>query len=204
MGAKSLDKNGGRLRADRLIRESTKLVVCGVSAVAAVVSYRHAYAVVTQYGESGLTAWMIPLTIDGLVYASSMVILDAARHNLRAPVLAWCLLWVGILATLAANVAHGIQNGVVGAVVAAWPAIALVGCYEMMMWLVRARSEGSPEAQASLDVDERAAEVYRTSLADGQRLSERRLAEMFSTPQTPRSRRWARKIIKEVDAEDGE
>ncbi|WP_082127040.1 DUF2637 domain-containing protein [Allosalinactinospora lopnorensis] len=182
---------------DRIIRESTKLVVCGVAAVAAVVSYRHAYAVVTDYGESGATAWMIPLTIDGLVYAASMVILDAARNHLRAPILAWGLLWLGIVATLAANIAHGIQNGPVGAVVAAWPAVALVGCYEMLMWLVRAGSRtGRPASEK--EIEEQAASLYRASLAEGNRISERKLAERFG-----RSRRWARRIIKEVEAEGG-
>ena len=37
-----------------------------------------------QRGETGITAWLEPTTIDGLVYASSMVVLYAARH--RAPV----------------------------------------------------------------------------------------------------------------------
>ena len=33
------------------------------------------------YGGSGITARLEPATIDGLVYASSMVILYAARHT---------------------------------------------------------------------------------------------------------------------------
>ncbi|WP_231640713.1 DUF2637 domain-containing protein [Nocardiopsis sp. NRRL B-16309] len=122
---------------DRFIRGTTKVVVCGVAVIAAIVSYRHAYEGVTEYGESGITAIMIPLTIDGLVYAASMVILHSARVGIKAPWLVWLLLWVGITATLAANVAHGWRNGLVGSIVAAWPAVALVGCYEMLMWLVR-------------------------------------------------------------------
>ncbi|WP_241480223.1 DUF2637 domain-containing protein, partial [Nocardiopsis halotolerans] len=88
-------------------------------------SYRHAYAVVTAYGESGITAIMIPLTIDGLVYAASMVILHSARVGIKTPWLAWLLLWARITATLAVNVAHGWKNGLVGSIVAAWPAVAL-------------------------------------------------------------------------------
>jgi hypothetical protein len=44
-----------------------------------------AYAVVRAYGGSGITAGLEPATIDGLVYASSMVILYAARHRVPAP-----------------------------------------------------------------------------------------------------------------------
>jgi len=53
----------------------------------AYVSCWHAYAVVRAHGESGITARLEPTTIDGLVYASSMVILYAARH--RVPVSPW-------------------------------------------------------------------------------------------------------------------
>jgi hypothetical protein len=65
--------------------------------------------------------------VDGLIYASSMVILDSARRKTPLPALARWLLGLGIAATLAANVAHGLGRGVAGAAVAAWPAVALVG-----------------------------------------------------------------------------
>lgn len=122
---------------DWIIRASTAGVVIGVAAVAAYVSYQHAYELVSTHGESGATARLVPLTVDGLVYASSMAMLDAARHKRATPLLAHWLLGAGIVATLAANVAHGVGNGPVGAVVAAWPAAALVGTYELLMALVR-------------------------------------------------------------------
>jgi hypothetical protein len=58
---------------DRVIRWSTALAVVGVAAVAAVVSYEHASALVRAHGESDWTGRLIPLTVDGLIYASSMV-----------------------------------------------------------------------------------------------------------------------------------
>lgn len=65
---------------DQAIRVSTAVAVLAVAGVAAYVSYWHAYAVVRAHGESGITARLEPATIDGLVYASSMVTLYAARH----------------------------------------------------------------------------------------------------------------------------
>ena len=56
---------------DRAIRVSTAAVVLTVAGIAAYISYWHAYAVVREYGESGVTAQLEPATIDGLVYASS-------------------------------------------------------------------------------------------------------------------------------------
>src|SRR5262245_20848112 len=96
------------MTADRVIRWSTALAVVGVAAVAAVASYEHAYDLVLAHGESGRTAHMVPLTVDGLIYASLMVLLDSARRKTPVPTLAVWLLGLGIAATLAANVAHGV------------------------------------------------------------------------------------------------
>lgn len=97
--------------ADRVIRWSTAPAVVGVAAVAAVVSYEHASALVRAHGETGWTGRLIPLTVDGLIYASSMVMLDPARRGDRVPTLARWLLGLGIVATLTANVAHGLGHG---------------------------------------------------------------------------------------------
>ena len=116
---------------DRAIRLSTAVAVLAVAGIAAYVSYWHAYAVVRAHGETGITALLEPATIDGLVYASSIVVLYAARHRVPVPSLARWLLGLGIAATLTANMAQGWSHGLVGAVVAAWPAVSLVGSYEL-------------------------------------------------------------------------
>jgi len=124
--------------AERAIRWSTIAAVAAVAAVAGWVSYEHALAVVRAHGEGGAVAQVYPVTVDGLIYSASMVLLDAARRGARAPGLARWLLAAGIGATLAANVAAGLHFGPVGAVVAAWPALALVGSYETLMVIIRA------------------------------------------------------------------
>ena len=122
---------------DCAIRLSTAAAVLAVAGIAAYVSYWHAYAVVRAHGETGITARLEPVTIGGLVYASSMVVLYAARHRVPVPSLARWLLGLGIAATLTANLAQGWSNGPVGAVVAAWPAVSLVGSYELLVWLIQ-------------------------------------------------------------------
>jgi hypothetical protein len=114
--------------------------VLGVAGIAAYISYWHAYEVISAHGESGVTARLEPATIDGLVYCSSMVVLYAARHQLRVPALARWLLALGIVATLAANLTHGWSHGPIGATVAAWPAASLIGSYELLLWLIRTAS----------------------------------------------------------------
>ena len=155
--------------ADRIIRWSTALAVLGVAAVAAVASYEHAYDLVRAHGEAGWTARLIPLTVDGLIYASSMVMLDSARRKTPVPALARWLLGLGIAATVAANVAHGLGHGLAGAAVAAWPAVALVGSYELLMMVIRSSqvpAGNMPEDQRDGDpLQERAAELFAGQLA---------------------------------------
>jgi hypothetical protein len=161
-GVRSLPAAGGAV--DRAIRISTAVVVLAVAGIAAYISYWHAYAVVREYGESGITASLEPATIDGLVYASSMVILHAARHQLPVPRLARWMLALGIAASLAVNVAQGWSHGFVGAVVAAWPAVSLVGSYELLAWIVRTAAPAGPDRVPVADHDGPQADQPSTSL----------------------------------------
>jgi hypothetical protein len=63
--------------------------------------------------------------------------LDSARRKAPVPALARWLLGLGIARPLAANVAHGLGHGLIGAVVAAWPAVTLIGSYELLMMVIR-------------------------------------------------------------------
>jgi hypothetical protein len=154
---------------ERVIRWSTAGVVVGVAVVAAVASYEHAYSLVRVHGEAGWTGRLVPLTVDGLIYASSMVMLDSARRKTAIPVLARWLLGLGITATLATNVAHGLGHGPVGSAVAAWPAVALVGSYELLMMVIRGSqgvSDDTPGGGRTSDpLLEQAAEVFAEQLA---------------------------------------
>jgi hypothetical protein len=107
--------------------------VAAVAAVAAVISYCHAYELVSAHGEAGLTARLLPFTVDGLILAASMLILDASRRGQLAPPLARWFLGTGIVATISANMAHGIGHGLIGSLVSAWPALALAGSFELLM-----------------------------------------------------------------------
>jgi hypothetical protein len=165
------------MTTSQIIRWSTAGAVVGTAAVAAVASYEHAYALVRAHGETGWIGRLVPLTVDGLIYASSMVMLDSARREVRVPALARWLLGLGIAATLAANVAHGLGHGPVGTAVAAWPAIALVGSYELFMTIIRgARQPGDrgsgaghvPDAVSGTDpLRVQAAEVFAADVAAG-------------------------------------
>jgi Protein of unknown function (DUF2637) len=168
--------------AGQAIRWSTIAAVSLVALVAAFVSYRHALQVVRLHGESGPLALAYPLTIDGLIYAASMVLLDAARRRARAHWLAYAALGLGIAATLAANVAAGVAYGTAGAIVAAWPAPALVISYELLMIVIRssvavpAPDPDVPEPPAGLNGHgHQAAGLFAADLARGEVPSVRRV-----------------------------
>jgi Protein of unknown function (DUF2637) len=159
---------------DRLIRITTTVVVLGVAIVAAIVSYEHAYALVRAHGEARWTARLVPLTVDGLIYSSSMVMLNSAKRRVSVPPLALWLLALGILATLAANVMHGLGHGPIGAAVAAWPAAALVGSYELLMTLIRSSPGHEPDGQcvservsAADPLQVQAADTFAAQVANG-------------------------------------
>ena len=80
-----------------------------------------------------------------------MVISYAARHRLPVPSPARWLLTLGIVATLAANMAQGWSHGPVGAVVAAWPAVSLVGSYELLVWIIRTAAPGGTDREPVAD-----------------------------------------------------
>lgn len=144
---------------DRLIRITTALAVVTVAGVAAIISYQHAYELVHSHGESGVTARLLPFTVDGLIWAASTVVLDASRRNQRVPRLAGWSLGAGIVATVGANLAHGLGHGPVGALVSAWPALALVGSFELLMILIRSEHPGSTDQARDLPENADAREV---------------------------------------------
>ena len=178
--------------ADRIVSWSTAVAVLGVAAVAAVASYEHAYDLVRAHGETGWTARMVPLTVDGLIYASSMVMLDSARRKMPVPALSRWLLGLGIAATLAANVAHGLGHGLVGAAVAAWPAVALVGSYELLMMAIRSAqvpADGTPDTLHGADsLQEQAAQLFAGELEAGRVPSVRAIRAQLHVGQ-PRAQR---------------
>lgn len=181
---------------NRAIRWSTAVAVLCVAAVAAVVSYDHAYALVRSHGEDGITARLVPLTVDGLIYASSMVMLHSARRRVPVPRLARWLLGLGIVATLAANAAHGVGSGPVGAIVAAWPAVALVGSYELLMLIIRSTNTEPVEAETPVltaapepdPLQVQAAEVFADEIAAGKTPSVRAIRSRLRVGQ-PRAQR---------------
>jgi len=112
-------------------RATTVGAVLVVAAVAAVVSYAHMQEVADRAGEQW-RAWLLPLSVDGLVVAASMALLTRRRAGLPGGRLAWCALLGGVGASLAANIAAA-EPTATARVVAAWPALAFAVAFELLL-----------------------------------------------------------------------
>jgi len=143
------------MTADRAIRYLTALVVTAVAGFAAVISYGHIYGVALHNGQTELASVLLPLSVDGLILAASLVLLHEAQQARPAPLLGQAMLALGVGATLAANALYGLAWGPLGVVVSAWPAVAFIGAAEMVFLMVRrsARPAAPEMAVTGADTD---------------------------------------------------
>ena len=128
------------MTGDRVIRFATAAVVCAVAAFAAVVFYSHIYGLGRAHGQDGTAARLLPLSVDGLILAASLVLLHEARNGRQAP------RWRGgcsgsAWAPPSPRTSPTGGYGPLGAVISAWPAVAFIGAVEIAAQLVR-RSRG--------------------------------------------------------------
>ncbi|WP_241841601.1 DUF2637 domain-containing protein [Pseudofrankia sp. BMG5.36] len=119
------------------IRLATVVAVLAVAGIAAAVSYRHMRGVALDHGEDHIAAAIIPISVDGLIVAASMTLLADSRAGRRRTWLPYGLLVLGSAASLAANVMHA-EPDLAARVIAAWPPLALIGGYELLMSQIRA------------------------------------------------------------------
>lgn len=107
-----------------------------VAAVAAVISYTHMRHLGIQAGE-GWRADILPLSVDGMMAVASMTALERRRSGRKAGALALTALVLGVTASLAANIVSVdptlVDQRVVERVIAAWPPLALVLAFELLL-----------------------------------------------------------------------
>ena len=120
------------MESARWSRWVTIAAVLMLAGIAAVVSYSHMYELALRHGEPEWRAALFPLSVDGMIVASSMTLLSDARRGRKGGVLPWTLLIIGSAASLAANVAVADPTAW-SRIIHAWPSIALIGAYELLM-----------------------------------------------------------------------
>ncbi|MEV0199818.1 DUF2637 domain-containing protein [Nonomuraea sp. NPDC050691] len=145
--------NNAPARAEKWIRWTTTASVLLVAGIAAVVSFRHMYRLALQHGEEPVAAALIPLAVDGTIVAASMSLLLASRYGSRGGLLPWTLLVVASLASLGANVAIA-KPSLIARCIAAWPSLALIGAYELLMRQIRISAARAEEHRSQATTDD--------------------------------------------------
>jgi hypothetical protein len=195
---------------------------------AAVISYQHMVTLATRLGAEPLVAYLMPLTSDGVVASASTLIYVSGRTGRRAPWVAWPLLAAGITVTIVCNAAAVGGHGTGGRLLSAWPALAFCGCLEAAVALARmtsasgdnAVSEAPPPSRdtvvrpvdqpepatvppqpvtASTEAVTDPEAAARAFLAEGGRLSQRKLAETYGI-----TRPKAAKLLAEMASSNGQ
>ena len=75
-------------------RMTAILGVATVAATAAVISFSHVQALARTAGEPELTAWLLPLSIDGAIAAAAAVVLAASKAGRRPTLLTLSLIHI--------------------------------------------------------------------------------------------------------------
>lgn len=147
-------KEGTAIMNQKTIRRSMLVAMIAVAGTAAILSYSGIQTLALQAGFPPVLSWLLPLTIDGLVLAGALVVLDAESRNLPSKAFGWFLTITAIATSVAANVATA--EGWVAMVTHAVPPVFLALTLEG--WLHVLRSSVKLEQQAAHQAEEVAAE----------------------------------------------
>jgi hypothetical protein len=115
----------------RGIRITSTLGAAAVAGIAAWASWTHMVHVALRFGERAEVAYVLPLSVDGLLVVASAAMVDDKASGRRPRTSAKVAFVAGVAASIAANITAAHPS--VGArTVAAWPAIALLLVVELM------------------------------------------------------------------------
>lgn len=142
--------------ASPAVRHTTTAAVAAVGLIAAIVSYSHMQQLGEHHGEAW-RSWLIPISIDGLMAAASMVLLTRRRSGLPASPLAWVALALGAVASLAANMADA-QPDLTAILYAGWAPLGFLLAFELLLQQRRAEA-ASPVAEPASVIDGLRAEL---------------------------------------------
>lgn len=113
------------------MRRAKLVAVLVVAAVAAYVSYWHMHDLALKVGEGPVQAKILPLSVDGMMLAATLTVVERRRDKVPVGLWCWVGLALGLVASTAANIAAA-EPTVEGRLVAMWPPLALFVCLELL------------------------------------------------------------------------
>ena len=116
------------MNTTRVARNSSAVAVATIAAWS---SWSHMVHVALRFGERPEVAYVLPISVDGMLIVASAVMVDDKRAGRNVRWSARIAFIVGVAASVAANIAAA--HPTAGArVVAGWPAVALLLVVEML------------------------------------------------------------------------
>ncbi|MFI6065655.1 DUF2637 domain-containing protein [Micromonospora sp. NPDC051227] len=106
----------------RLARDVSTVAVAGIAAWS---SWSRMVAVALRFGERPEVAYVLPLSVDGMLVVASAAMVEDHRAGRRVRWSARTAFAVGVAASVAANIAAA-EPSLGARIVAAWPAVALL------------------------------------------------------------------------------
>lgn len=133
-----------------LTRITSTLGAGAVAGIAAWSSWSHMVHVAMHVGERAEVAYVLPLSVDGLLVVSAAAMADDKRNGQVPRLSARIAFGVGVAATIAANIASA-QPSTSARIVAAWPAVALLLVVELLSRRGRHRAAIAPLPAPSVE-----------------------------------------------------
>jgi hypothetical protein len=112
----------------RIARDASTVAVAGIAAWS---SWSHMVAVALKFGERPEVAYVLPLSVDGMLIVASTAMVDDKRAGRPVRWSARIAFVAGVAASVAANIAAA-QPTLGARIVAAWPAVALLLVVEIL------------------------------------------------------------------------
>ncbi|GIF49342.1 hypothetical protein Afe04nite_38810 [Asanoa ferruginea] len=127
---------------------STGAVAC----IAAWSSWTHMVHVALKFGERPEVAYVLPISVDGMLLVASTAIVNDRRAHRPVRWSARTALLTGVGASIAANIAAA-QPTLGARIVAAWPAVALLLVVEMLSRTRRIPTASTNNSKYSIDAN---------------------------------------------------
>jgi hypothetical protein len=111
--------------------------VLAVTGIAAVISYSHMQDWALANHEPDWRARLFPLSVDGAILASTLVLYADSRAGRRADKLAYFITMLGIAWSVGANIGHTWVDSLAAKMIAGWPPIAMALSVELLFRFAR-------------------------------------------------------------------
>lgn len=111
--------------------------VLAVTGIAAVISYSHMQDWALANHEPDWRARLFPLSVDGAILASTLVLYADSRAGRRADKLAYFITLAGIAWSVGANIGHAWVSDLAAKMIAGWPPVAMALSVELLFRFAR-------------------------------------------------------------------